>query len=434
MLDCISAIATPNGVGGVAVIRVSGDGALSIAEKMFKPAGRTKVSDFSPNAVYAGEILAEGFTDFGLCLFFKAPRSFTGEDVVEFQCHGGVGIARGVLSKTISLGARLAERGEFTRRAFLNGKLTLASAEGMIDMINADSLAAIRAGSMLYAGKINSEVAQIQASLKDILAAISAMIDYPEEYDGDTGIEKSVAAAYERLKKFVATYPAGRIIKEGVTVAICGKPNAGKSSLLNALIGYDKAIVSDEAGTTRDAVEGELMLGGVKFTLYDTAGIRQTYNKVEGIGIDRAKAIISSADIVISVDDGGGEAALPADLTAEVIRVFNKCDLNCPQSKYDVVLSALTGEGVEELISRLERYIPSAVLTDGAYLCDKRHFEAASRALASLESALETCKNYGAEVTAVDLTDAWSALGEITGETASEDIIDAVFEKFCVGK
>lgn len=294
MTDVISAISTAAGTGGVAIIRLSGEGSLGIAANMFTPSVNIKAEKFIPNTMYAGTIQGDGFTDFGMCVYFKAPRSFTGEDVVEFHCHGGVQIARGILAKTISLGARAAEKGEFTKRAFLNGKLSLSSAEGMIDMINAESLAALRAGSMLYCEKLNKEIKELQSSLQDVLAEIAADIDYPEEdLDGlnESIIKASIEQVALRLEKLASSYSCGKKIKDGVTVAICGKPNTGKSSLLNALLGYDKAIVSDEAGTTRDAVEGELKIDGVKYNLVDTAGIRESAGNIESIGIERAKKI-----------------------------------------------------------------------------------------------------------------------------------------------
>ena len=279
MKECIAAIATAAGVGGVAVIRISGDDSLEIAKKMFTP-----VKNIAPNYMYPGHILGDGFEDYGFMVYFKSPKSFTGEDVVEFHCHGGVQIARGILKKCISLGARSAERGEFTKRAFLNGKLTLASAEGMVDMINAESLALLRAGSMLYNEKLSKEVTELQNTLKDILAEVAVEIDYPEE-DSDgldfKRISQKISTLKDEVEKLSSSYKSGKKIKQGVTVAICGKPNTGKSSILNALLGYDKAIVSSEEGTTRDAVEGTLEIGGVAYNFIDTAGIRLNAGTVE---------------------------------------------------------------------------------------------------------------------------------------------------------
>lgn len=434
MNDVISAISTAAGTGGVAIIRLSGEGSLAIAEKMFAPAG--KIKDFQPNVMYAGNIDGGDFTDFGMCVYFRAPKSFTGEDVVEFHCHGGVRIARGILSRTISLGARAAEKGEYTKRAFINGKLSLSSAEGMIDMINAESLASLRAGSMLYGEKLTAEIKELQSALTDILAEIAADSDYPEEDLDGLNAEKihaSIEEAAKKLKKLSSTYACGKKIKDGVTVAICGKPNTGKSSLLNALLGYDKAIVSDEAGTTRDAVEGDLQINGVKYNLVDTAGIRERAGMVESIGIDRAKKIITSADVVVSVTDGNGEA-VPDGVTGSIIRVFNKCDLSSPEGEFDAVVSAKTGAGLEELKGLIVEKTVGELTLDKAYIIEERHYSALLRAEQSLNSAIENVGIFTPDILAIDIKDAWDSLGEITGETANEQIINTVFEKFCVGK
>lgn len=431
MQESIAAIATASGTGGVAIIRISGENSLEIAGKMFTP-----YKDFKPNYMYAGHIQADGFTDYGFLVYFKAPKSFTGEDVVELHCHGGVQLARGVLKKCLSLGARLADRGEFTKRAFLNGKLTLASAEGMADMINAESLALLRAGSMLYGEKLSNEVETLQNSLKDILAEVAVEIDYPEEDDGGLDLKKiksQVAALKVATDGLVSGYKCGKKLKEGVTVAICGKPNTGKSSLLNALLGYDKAIVSAEAGTTRDAVEGAIDIDGVKYNLIDTAGIRECAGAVESIGIERAKKIVTTADIILSVSEGE-DADLPADVSGEVIRVFNKSDLKKPVGKFDIAVSAKTGNGLDKLKKLIAEISFGDIALDKAYVVEERHYAALLKAAKALKSATENLETLTLDIIAVDLKDAWDALGEITGETANEEIISTVFSKFCVGK
>lgn len=433
MQDCVSAISTANGTGGVAIIRISGTGALDIALKMFTPSA--KVKKIVPNYMYAGTISGEGFTDYGFMVYFASPKSFTGEDTVEFHCHGGMQIARGILSRTLSLGCRAAEKGEFTRRAFLNGKLTLSSAEGMIDMINAESLAVLRAGSMLYTEKLSGEVKKIQSSLTDILAAIAAELDYPEEdLDGldFEKIKRNLAELNGKISELVKSYSCGRKIKSGVFVAICGKPNAGKSSLLNALLGYDKAIVSDEEGTTRDGVEGAIEIGGITYNFIDTAGIREQAGKVEKMGIERAKSAIRTADIVLFLTDGTD--APPNGINGKTITVFNKIDIVNPIGSYDIAISAKTGEGLD----KLKKLISSAAIgessLDKTYIVEERHFNALTRAHASVEGAILNIDNLTPDLIAVDLKEAWNALGEITGETANEEIINAVFAKFCVGK
>lgn len=435
MRDNIAAICTAAGTGGVAIIRISGDNALPIAKKMFTPPKGVK--EFTPNLMYAGKINGAGFTDYGFMVYFKAPKSFTGEDTVEFHCHGGIQIARGVLKNALNCGARTAERGEFTRRAFLNGKLSLASAEGMADMINAESLALVRAGSMLYSGKLSEEVRKIQNSLKDILARAAVEIDYPEEDEDGLDYEKIAQDIKElngEISGLIKSYSTGKKIKCGVTVAICGKPNTGKSSLLNALLGYDKAIVSPQAGTTRDAVEGEIEIDGVKYNLIDTAGIRECAGEIESIGIERAKSATLSADVVLSVSDGSGEAALPDGITGAVIKVFNKSDIKKPQGVFDITVSAKTGAGLNKLKQKIAENGVGELSADSAYIVEERHYLALERCAEALNSAAESAGALTLDLIAVDLKDAWDALGEITGETASEEIINTVFAKFCVGK
>lgn len=427
----IAAIATAAGVGGVAIIRISGEKSLEIAKKMFSP-----VKKFEPNYMYAGHIEGNGFKDYGYLVYFKAPKSFTGEDVVELHCHGGVKLSHGILEKCLTLGAELAERGEFTKRAFLNGKLSLASAEGMADMINAESEALLRAASMLYNEKLSKEVRALQDNLKDILARAAVEIDYPEEDESGLDLKeiaKEIIKLKDRTAELLSGYKSGKMIKEGVTVALCGKPNVGKSSLLNALLGYEKAIVSPEAGTTRDAVEGAIEICGVKYGLYDTAGIRETSHGVESCGISLAEKIINSADVILSVSEGE-EIALPEKATGEVIRVFNKCDQKKPAKKFDISVSAKTGKGIEELKKLIYKRTVGDVAADKAYVVEERHYSALKRAMVALDSAAENIGKITLDFITVDLKDAWDAFGEITGETANEEIISTVFAKFCVGK
>ncbi|MGN0822514.1 MAG: tRNA uridine-5-carboxymethylaminomethyl(34) synthesis GTPase MnmE [Candidatus Gallimonas sp.] len=428
MNDVISAVATAQGRGGVAIVRMSGAGALEIAKRMF-----SRREEFAPNVLYPGYIDCETFTDYGMCVYFRAPRSFTGEDVVEFHCHGGVRIARGVLSRTIALGARLADRGEFTKRAFLNGKLSLSAAEGMAEMINAESEAQVRAGFLLYGEKLTAEGKRLQAILKELLAAIDADIDYPEEdltADTRAETERKLAAVEESLAALGKKYRAGEKVRSGVNVAICGKPNAGKSSLLNALLGYDKSIVSPVAGTTRDAVEGTIELNGVLFLLVDTAGLRESDDAIEREGIRRAERMIAAADLIVYLREDGEEIALP---DVPTIVVGSKSDLG-RRKDCDVAVSVVTGEGMDDLRRLLyERGFGEE--SDGAYLMEERHYRAVLRARESVGRALASVKNLEpAELYATEIKRAWDALGEISGETATEEIIGEIFSKFCVGK
>ena len=434
MSECIAAIATANGTGGVAIIRISGDNALNLAKQIFTFSRAPK--SVAPNFMYPGKIEGDGFSDFGFMVYFKAPNSFTGEDTVELHCHGGVRISQGILKRIYALGARPAERGEFTRRAFLNGKLTLASAEGMADMINAESLALVRAGGMMYFGKLNKDIKNLQDSIKDILARVAVEIDYPEEDESGVDLGKICADlnnSHGNMCRLLQSYGSGRKIKNGITVAICGKPNAGKSSLLNAILGYEKAIVSDEAGTTRDAVEGQIEIDGLLFNLIDTAGIRENAGAVESIGIERAKNMLRSADIVLSVADENGFAELP-QTAGKVIKIFSKCDINSPVGEHDAVVSSKTGEGLKELKKLLVEYSVGEFASDKAYIIEQRHYDALMRAEKSISSASENIGTLTLDLIRVDLQEAWQALGEITGETASEEIVSTIFAKFCVGK
>lgn len=433
----IAAIATPAGTGGVAIIRISGAGALGVAEKVFVPTGKTAVKDFKPAVMKTGRILCDGFTDFGMCVYFRAPKSFTGEDVVELHCHGGQQIARGVLSAVLNAGAVLADRGEFTKRAFVNGKLSLSSAEGMIDMINADSLAEIRAGGMLYAEKLTGEVKALQARLTDILAQIAADTDYPEEGIEETELSslgEDLTAVKGEIERLTATYAVGKLIKDGVLVTICGSPNVGKSSLLNALLGYDKAIVSPIAGTTRDVVEGTISIDGVKYNLTDTAGIREGADELEDMGIDRAYRALRTADIVLCVSDNGDFSSADGVEKERLINVFSKTDKCAPCGNYDVEISSVTGDGLENLRRKMAQKACGGKSLEGAYLIEERHFNALKRSAEKLACAIEAIGAFPLDLISMDIRAAWQILGEITGETADEEVINTVFAKFCVGK
>lgn len=445
MEENIAAIATAPGKGGVAIIRISGKSPLAIAEKMFVPVGKKKVQEFEPYRMYPGTIDAGGFSDYGLCVYFKGPASYTGEDIVEFQCHGGENVARGILKQTFRLGARPADRGEFTKRAFLNGKLSLASAEGVADMINGESEAEVKAGFLLYSEKLTDKVREIQSELKYLLAGIDVSVDYPEEDIEEQHIAEikvELTKICGKLTELKGGYAVGKKIKSGVTVAICGKPNTGKSSLLNRLLGYDKAIVSGVAGTTRDAVEGVLEIEGRKFNLYDTAGVRESADAIENIGIERAESIIRSADVAVfvvdllqGVDEEDGRV-LQMLKDKPIVKVINKVDVlqDDMDTDADVYTSAVTGAGIEKLKKLLFEKSFGARSEDSAFLIEERHFGALCRAEDSLKKAINACAWEPLDLIGIDVKEAWDALGEITGETATEAIIEEIFSKFCVGK
>ena len=439
MEKVISAIATANGVGGVAIIRLSGDGVLDIVEKMFKPLKKIKVQDFEPYKLYVGEIDGGDFTDFGMAVYFKAPKSYTGEDMVELHCHGGVAITQGILKHSFSLGAIPASRGEFTKRAFVNGKLSLDSCEGLIDMINSESVAEVKVGYNLYREKLNKKVEELQAKLTYSLAEIDANIDYPEEdLTLSTTIEVKDVLTFviNEIDGLLANYNSGEKIKNGVKVAIVGEPNTGKSSLLNNLLNYEKAIVSSIPGTTRDVVEGGIEINGVKFNLYDTAGIRETDDYVENQGILRSEKLINSADVILYVYDLSSEKIVKMSNTDKpYVNVYNKCDVTTKQIEDGIIISAKTGKNIDKLKETLFNLAFSKGIDYNAqFITEQRHFNALKNAKESLLKALEVVDVMPLDLISEDIKEGWQYLGEITGKTASEEIIDEIFAKFCVGK
>ena len=444
MSDTIAAISTGLVPSGVAVIRISGKDSLAVAEKVFKPVGKTSVKNFEPNKMYVGEIVADGFTDFGMCVYFKSPKSFTGEDSVELHCHGGLAIAKGILRSVLSSGARLATNGEFTKRAFMNGKLSLSSAEGLIDMINSESESGVKAGYYLYREKLTAETERLQSLLTDALSEIDADMDFPEE-DLDVKsretAERILKEVTEKISALLKTYRGGRIIKDGVKVAIAGKPNTGKSSLLNALLDYDKAIVSSVAGTTRDVVEGKISYNGVNFFFFDTAGIRESGDEIEQIGVGLSKKITDSADLVIFVVDGSDISSDDEEIYKEIkgknlLVVLNKSDKGeFSYEKADIKVSAKEKINLDELKELIyNKTVGNGIDLNGDFICEERHFEALKKAYESLSYALSSVNTLPLDLLSVDVKNGWDALGEISGKTASEEIIDNIFSKFCVGK
>ena len=429
-MELISAIATAKGKGGVAIVRMSGDGALEVAKKMFSKRG-----EWVPNMLYAGEIDCGSFCDFGMCVYFRAPKSFTGEDTVEFHCHGGNEIARGVLERTFALGARGAQRGEFTKRAFLNGKLSLSAAEGMVDMINAESQAEVRAGYTLYGEKLTNEGKRLKNLLVECLAKIDADLDYPEEDLALATGQESLARLQEvsvSLAELLKQYRAGKKLKSGVSVVLCGAPNAGKSTLFNALLGYDRAIVSEVAGTTRDVVEGTIEINGVNFRISDTAGLHESQDNIERDGISRAERAIKSADLIVWLkEEDRAPVEFPKDTA--VIKVGAKCDVIIRED-CDVHVSAKTGEGLDNLRGLIyERGYGRE--NDGVYLLEERHYRALMKAQEGVNEAVKAIQQgLPAELYAEHIALALNALGNLSGESVSEAVITEIFEKFCVGK
>ena len=442
--ETIAGISTPLSNGAISIVRMSGEKAIEIADKVFKSSKNLTPSSFTPRMLTLGTFFANNFKEQALCVVFKAPSSYTGENMVEFQCHGGVLITKGILSTLIENGARLATAGEFTKRAFLNGKMALSDAEGMMDMINAQSEAEIRAGYNLLTGQLSKTASKTQKELIDLLSEIEVSFDYPEEdieYTTKNKVKTKLEELTSSINNVLKNSQNSKIIKEGVNVVILGKPNVGKSSLLNALLKDEKAIVTEVAGTTRDIIEGSFSINGLRFNLYDTAGIHETTDKVEKIGVDKAKNAISSADIVLFVKDS--ELTQEDKEINELLKgkehltIINKADKTGNYSSNDstIRLSALKKQNIELLTNKLYEIATKNMASQGGLiLANERHIDALSRAYGHLKDALKALDNYSLDVVSIDINLAYRALGEITGTTTNEEILDAIFSKFCLGK
>lgn len=446
-MKTIAAISSPIGAGGIGIVRVSGNDALGIADAIFnfgKEASRVRargqniIQHWEPLKMNFGTFVAEDFCDRGYAVYFPAAQAYTGEDTVEFYLHGGVRIMRGALDALIAEGASLAEHGEFTKRAFLAGRLTLADAEGVIDMINADSAAALRAAYRLMDGNVARAVNEVFEELQTVIAGLEATLDYPEETEDEVlpSLESSIDECLKKVNGLLNSASRGRIVKHGINAVLAGGVNAGKSSLMNAMLKEERAIVADIAGTTRDTVEDSFEYDGVRINLVDTAGIRESDDSIEAQGVARARKAIDGADIILHVIDKTNPSPDEPDFYGKrVFTVFNKCDVAgfaIPRMAYTFGVSAKTGEGVEALVRAIcELYSEGSA--GGELITNERHISA----LTAAKRALENAKNslcYTADCTLIDLRSAYDELGQITGKTATEDIVDEIFSKFCVGK
>jgi tRNA modification GTPase len=445
--DSIVAISTGASSGAISIVRMSGGNCVEIADKLFASISGDIPSHFVPRMLTLGTIKTESFNEQAMCVVFRGPKSYTGEDMVEFQCHGGTQIAAGVMRECIAAGARIATNGEFTKRAFMNGKMSLASAEGMMDMINAESDAEVRAGYNLLSGSLSKLATSAQAELMDILSEIEVSFDYPEEtieYITKAKVKERLVRLEAEIAKVLATASAGKIIKSGINVLIVGKPNVGKSSLLNKLLDRERAIVTDIAGTTRDIIEDSFMLGDVKINLIDTAGIHDTADKVEKIGVDKAKSLMDQADIILFLIDSSrkyskeDEEILSALSGKNYIVVKTKSDLEEKLEKTfenEIEISTLTGDGIENLKNKiLELTNLSNIPADSIIITNERHKDALTRANKSLGRVIKNISADTLDLVSIDIKQAYIEVGEITGNTTSEDIIDQIFKKFCLGK
>lgn len=433
--DTIAAIATAPGSAGVGIVRVSGPQALGVADGIFR--GQRTPSATGGGRFLFGALVAEGgeVLDEGLCLVFRGPRSYTGEDVVELQSHGSPAVLARVLARTLELGARPARPGEFTLRAYLAGRLDLAQAEAVLGLVEAQTDAARRQASLGLSGALGARVARVAGGLIRALAAIQAMLDYPEEGVPDEDRAEPLGQAQAELEALLASARAGQVSTRGARLALIGRPNAGKSSLLNALVGFERSIVTPTAGTTRDYLEAGLELAGVPVTLVDTAGLRETVDEIEAAGVRQARALAEAADLVLVLEDGSAaREELPLDVTgtpARLIRLRTKADLPAAWTDPAVLdVSAVTGEG----LPRLREAVRAALLGDAArgeaWLTTERQADAARRALGHVGAA-QTLPD---DLAGYELEEALRALAEITGQDVQEDVVDAVFRNFCVGK
>lgn len=459
--DTIAAISTPQGKGGVALLRVSGPRAIEICADVFVPKNQKPLSDAVSRMAIYGSILApeEDGTflpvDDGIATVFRSPASFTGEDTVEICCHGGILLTQTVLSALFAAGARPAEAGEFTKRAFLNGKLGLSSAEALGNLLEAQTKEQLTLAHSGMHGRVEARCQEIYDSLCVILASIYAKIDYPDEDLADMSREEMITSLGECEAKVLSlseTYRTGHAIAEGIPTVICGRPNVGKSSLYNRILGRDAAIVTSVEGTTRDILSDRASLGRVTLRLFDTAGLHETENEVEKIGIERARAALHDAELVFAVFDGSQEpneedlaiAQTVMSCQAPVIAILNKSDLGHANDSYYrqrfsnvVTLSAENGAGIDQLTALVEELFTDGALDtrNDAVLTNARQQGAALSALAALRRCLSGLRA-GVEIDlcCTDVEDAMQSIAQIDGRAVSEDIVSRIFSHFCVGK
>ena len=448
--DTIAAVATASGAGGIAIVRISGEGAESILKGLFIPA-RPRECFSSRRLTYGRAVGADGSTlDEVMAVFMRAPATYTREDVAEIHCHGGGAAASAVLARALELGARMADPGEFTKRAFLNGRIDLSRAEAVMQLIGAQGQAAARASVRQLEGGVSAFVRGTVERLTGVLALIEASTDFPDEVEeeaaADEVAEKLAAIVGELREKGDAR--RARVLREGASIVLAGRPNVGKSSLMNALLNQERAIVTDIPGTTRDVLTERLSLGGVVAELSDTAGQRDTDDPIERIGVDRARKAAEAADVVLIVLDAAEEMdesdiQWVENADERAIICLNKGDLQPVLTAQQLArmtdakimeISARTGQGVSELVGELTRRV-ALDEERGGQLMARRHIELAQSAAASLARAVETIRGgLPLDTAAIDIREAMESLSEITGENAAEAVIDRVFADFCVGK
>lgn len=454
MEHTIAAISTPNGVGGMGVIRISGENALLVAESIFNSVSGKKISEMKGYTASFGKIIDEGqIIDEAVALVFRSPHSYTGEDVVEISCHGGMYITKRVLRAVLSHGAKPAEGGEFTKRAFLNGKMGLTEAESVMELIAASGSQSARAALSAMEGSLRKRINGVRDELLNLAAHLAAWADYPEEEIpeiDESELRNGLLKCKSELKNLLSTYDAGKVMREGVDTVIAGRPNVGKSTLMNLLAGCERSIVTDIPGTTRDIIEETVMLGNVPLRLSDTAGLRNTNDIVESIGVKRAKERLLSAGLIFAVFDASSplteeDRQLIGLLeNAPAVAIVNKTDL---ESKIDsdyirskvnhvVFISAKNDADTKQLENAVAEIAGTSKLDPSqGILANERQYSDAQKALHSIEEAL-TALNMGITFDAVTIIieEAINCLLELTGERVTEAVVDQVFHRFCVGK
>ena len=456
--ETISAVITALGEGAVGIVRISGEQALAVGETLFKAASGKKLAEYKPNTMVYGHVYDQdgSLVDEVLAVFMQGPRSYTAEDVVEIQCHGGLQSLKKILQLTYAAGARPAEAGEFTKRAFLNGRIDLTQAEAVMDIIRSRSEASLKLAARQQQGQLAKELRGLRSALVDVVVNLEAVIDYPEEDIEDVTygrVQESIASCNDAIDSLLAHAHTGKILREGLRTAIVGKPNVGKSSLLNALLKEERAIVSQYAGTTRDVIEEQLLLDGVPLVLADTAGIRSTEDFVEKIGVEKSRQLLQDAELVICVVDGSegltaeDEAILAAASGKPCVIIVNKSDLGLAvdleklkerfgQDKV-MTLSAKTLTGMEAFSAWLKDYVygSEGALSDGAYVQNARQERLLREARQSLEDASQAAAAMlPYDCIEIDVRTAIDLLGEITGDTVQDEIINEIFSRFCIGK